>query len=66
MWYVYLLLCDKKTFYTGITNKELNSHLKEKEAVLKWLVKKNINTVEDVGRIIAQYYNNPDKLFRSI
>ncbi|HOX29772.1 MAG TPA: GIY-YIG nuclease family protein [Candidatus Paceibacterota bacterium] len=29
MWYLYLLLCDKKTFYVGISNdlaKRLNEH----------------------------------------
>ena len=33
MWYVYMLLCDKKTFYIGITNNLLNriKHHRNKE-----------------------------------
>ena len=48
--------------FTGFTRSELNRSLKEKEAVLKWLVKNNINTVDSVGRVMAEYYTNKDNL----
>ena len=48
--------------FTGFTRNELNKSLNEKEAVLKWLVKHNINTVDTVGRIMAEYYTNKDNL----
>lgn len=48
--------------FTGFTRSELNRSLNEKEAVLKWLVKNNINTVDGVGRAMAEYYTNKDNL----
>ena len=48
--------------FTGFTRSELNKSLKEKESVLKWLVKKNIDTVDTVGRVMAEYYTNKDNL----
>ena len=48
--------------FTGFTRSEINKSLKEKEAILKWLVKNNINTVDSVGRVMAEYYTNKDSL----
>ncbi|MBI2656761.1 CpaF family protein [Candidatus Woesearchaeota archaeon] len=52
--------------FTGFTRDELMNSLSEKEAILKWLVKKNINTVNGVGRIMAEYYTNRDSLIEYI
>ena len=52
--------------FTGFTRNELNKSLTEKEAVLKWLVKNNINTVDTVGRVMAEYYTNKDNLMNYV
>ncbi|MBW2977103.1 Flp pilus assembly complex ATPase component TadA [Candidatus Woesearchaeota archaeon] len=48
--------------FTGFTKNELKKSLQEKEAILKWLVKQNINTVDTVGRVMAEYYTQPEYL----
>ena len=48
--------------FTGFIKNEIEESLKEKETVLKWLVKNNINTVDGVGRAMAEYYTNKDNL----
>ncbi|MEK6983379.1 MAG: ATPase, T2SS/T4P/T4SS family [Nanoarchaeota archaeon] len=48
--------------FTGYTRNELSKSLSDKVAVLKWLVKNNTNTVDSVGRIMAEYYTNEDNL----
>jgi len=48
--------------FTGFTRSELNRSLSEKEAILRWLAKNNINTVDTVGRVMAEYYTNKDNL----
>ena len=48
--------------FTGFSKNELNNSIKEKEDVLKWLLKQNINTVDEVGRVMAEYYTNKDNL----
>lgn len=52
--------------FTGITKNELNKHLFEKEKVLKWLVKNDINTVNDVGTAMAEYYTNQDEFMKIV
>ncbi|MBI2559220.1 CpaF family protein [Candidatus Woesearchaeota archaeon] len=48
--------------FTGFTGSELIRSLNEKQEVLKWLVKNKINTVNTVGRVMAEYYTNKDNL----
>lgn len=48
--------------YTGMTRLEINKKLEEKEKVLRWLVRHNINDVESVGRVMAEYYTYKDNL----
>lgn len=52
--------------YTGISKRELRRQLKEKENILKYLVKNNINTVDEVGGIFAEYYADSKKLMQKI
>ncbi len=44
--------------YTGLSPREISKDLKQKESILKWMVKNNINTVDSVGRVVAEYYTN--------
>ena len=55
-------LLNTLELFTGFTRNEMDKSLKEKEAILKWLVKNNINTVNSVGRVMAEYYTNKDNL----
>ncbi len=55
-------LMDTLELYTGMTKKEIESSLREKEQVLNWLVKQKINEVDSVGRVMAEYYTNKDML----
>ncbi|MBI2653439.1 type II/IV secretion system ATPase subunit [Candidatus Woesearchaeota archaeon] len=55
-------LMNTLELFTGFTRKEISISLKEKELILKWLVKQNINTVDTVGRVMAEYYTNKDNL----
>lgn len=52
--------------YTGVTPREMRSHLHEKERVLKYLVKDSLNTVDAVGQVMADYYSDPEALLRRI
>ncbi|HSU72264.1 MAG TPA: ATPase, T2SS/T4P/T4SS family [Candidatus Binatia bacterium] len=52
--------------FTGISNAELKRHLKEKEKVLNYLVKNKINTVDGVGKVVAEYYLDHDAFLKSM
>lgn len=52
--------------YTGASYSSIKKELAEKEAILKWLVKQNISTVDGVGRVMAEYYTNKESLLKSV
>ncbi|MBW2996251.1 Flp pilus assembly complex ATPase component TadA [Candidatus Woesearchaeota archaeon] len=52
--------------YTGASQNSIKKELAEKEAVLKWLVKQNVNDVDSVGRAMAEYYTNKDNLMKFV
>lgn len=52
--------------FTGLSSSEISRSLKEKEAVLKYLVKQNINTVDTVGKVMAEYYTEKSKLMKYV
>lgn len=52
--------------FTGSTPKEITRELSEKEQVLKYLVKHQIKSINDVGRLMAEYYINKDGLMKYV
>jgi len=53
MWFVYLLLCDQKTFYVGITP-DLKSRLEEHRNKLSFFTKK----FSDIEIVYAEKYSD--------
>ena len=51
---------------TGFTPQEINQDLREKSNILSWLVKKNVDSVDDIGKVVATYYTDKNKLFQFI
>ncbi|MBN2111626.1 type II/IV secretion system ATPase subunit [Candidatus Woesearchaeota archaeon] len=52
--------------YTGMSPQEFRKDLLDKEKVVQWLVKKDIETVDGVGRAVAEYYTNPEKFMKIV
>jgi flagellar protein FlaI len=48
--------------HTGMTSKEIRDDLDKKEMILNWMLKNKINTVNTVGKIIADYYDDKAKV----
>lgn len=59
-------LMDTLQLYTGYSQQEIMNILKEKENILKYLVKQQIKTVNGVGRIVAEYYTDKDNLMKFV
>ncbi len=59
-------LLDTLELYTGSSKKEINLELQEKAKILKYLVTHNISGVDQVGRVIAEFYTNYDALMKII
>jgi flagellar protein FlaI len=54
------------SLFTGMTDAEINKELSDKIKVLNYLVKKNIDDVDGVGRIVAEYYTDKVNLMKYI
>jgi flagellar protein FlaI len=52
--------------FTGNSPHEINKDIAEKEVVLKYLVKHNVKNINDVGRIMAEYYTNKDNIMKFV
>jgi len=52
--------------YIGMSDSQIRQDIKEKEKVLNYMVNHNITNVDDVGRIIAEYYTDKPNLMRFV
>lgn len=49
-------LKEELELFTGMTEKEIEEDLAGKRKILEWLLRRDIRGVNDVGKIIAEYY----------
>ncbi|MFC2154467.1 type II/IV secretion system ATPase subunit, partial [Candidatus Altiarchaeota archaeon] len=47
---------EELELFTGMSDKELQEDLKGKQSVLEWMLEQDIRDVNDVGKIITEYY----------
>ena len=59
-------LFDNIKMFTGMTDKEIENDLAERTKILNYLVNHNIDEVDGVGRIMAEYYTDKENLMRYI
>ncbi|MGM5488775.1 MAG: type II/IV secretion system ATPase subunit [Nanobdellota archaeon] len=52
--------------FTGMTQTEIKQTIINKTNVLKYLVKNKINSVDGVGKVMAEYYTNHDYLLKCV
>jgi flagellar protein FlaI len=51
---------------TGMPQKEIDENLEEKKKIFQWLIKNNIRSLNDIGKVINLYYLDKEGLFRGI
>ena len=51
---------------TGLSSQEINQELRDKAEILKWLVAKDVNDVNGIGKVVANYYTNKEGLMKFI
>jgi flagellar protein FlaI len=59
-------LLEKLKLFTGMSDAEIERDLKQKREILDWMVKNQIRTVNGVGKVIAEYYRNPEHVLKLI
>ena len=59
-------LHETLTLFTGMTPREITKDIAEKEKILKYLIDTNTDSVDGVGRVMAEYYTDPDNLRKHV
>jgi flagellar protein FlaI len=59
-------VADDLNLFTGMTKQELKADLQTKQGILQWIVANGIDSVDDVGRVISNYYTDPDDFFKTL
>jgi len=57
---------DELKLHTGMTDQEFEKDLREKIAILKWMQEKDIRTVDGVGKVVVEYYFDPEKVLQVV
>src|SRR3989344_5515760 len=53
-------LFEQLSRYTGLSKSELDKDILLRKKILEWMVKKNVRDVQNVGKIISEYYLDRD------
>lgn len=53
---------NKLEMLTGFDEDEILDNLREKRNILSWMVDREVDSVEGVGRVIAEYYSHKEKV----
>ena len=59
-------LINEIRLHTGMTDEQMEADLKEKEAILQWMLDNNVRTVNTVGKVVAEYYHDKDKVLKIV
>jgi len=51
---------EELELFTGMDEREIQEDLKGKQRILEWLLKHDIRSVNDVGKIVTEYYIDKD------
>ena len=52
--------------FTGFTENEINKEVLQRKKILEWMIKKNVRNVQDVGKVMREYYLNRDVFLKLI
>ncbi|HLC19969.1 MAG TPA: ATPase, T2SS/T4P/T4SS family [Candidatus Nanoarchaeia archaeon] len=59
-------LFEELSRHTGMNDVEIDKDIKTKESILQWMVKDNIRSIEQVGKIMNMYYLDPELVENSV
>jgi len=55
---------EKLSNHTGMNQSEINKEIKSKKSILNWLVKKNVRDIFNVGKVMQEYYLDPEFILK--
>jgi flagellar protein FlaI len=61
-----LTFFEELSRHTGMSQAEINQNIKTKKEIFSWLIKNNIRSLEEVGKVLNRYYANQALLLEII
>jgi archaeal flagellar protein FlaI len=61
-----LRLFEDLNTFTGMSMNQIKKDIETKKKILNWMVKNNIRSVEEVGKVMHDYYLNPEELLKRV
>ena len=52
--------------FSGMDDNEIKKNIEEKKKILIWMVKNKIKDINKVGRIISDYYKDPESVLKKV
>ncbi|MDI6654822.1 MAG: CpaF family protein [Candidatus Hydrothermarchaeota archaeon] len=50
----------------GMDEKEVEEEIERRQEIIEYMVRKGMRSIEEVGRLINEYYTSPEKLFEKL
>ena len=60
------IIIDTITERFGMSIEDIELELKRRRSLLEWLVKEDIRRYDAVGRMIREYYADPERLYQKV
>jgi flagellar protein FlaI len=57
-------LLERQIKKTGLSEEDLQRELHSRKTVLEWMVQRGIRRHEEVGKVVREYYVNPNRVFQ--
>ena len=59
-------LLNELSMHTGMTMKEIREDLDDKKAILSYMLERGINSVNEVGKVVAAYYRDKSRVTEGV
>ena len=60
-----LRIMEELNLHTGMSPDEIKKDVDQKKAVLDWMVKRDIRSIEQVGQVMSIYYKRPEDVLKA-
>ncbi len=57
---------DKLEMHAGLSQEEIEESLEQRKRILQWMVDNEVNTVDSVGKLVAEFYEDNDRVIDAV
>ncbi len=55
-------IMEKLNLHAGLTEDEVKQSIQDRTEILEWMVEEEVNSVDTVGKVIAEFYQDEDRI----